>query len=222
MALGQGEIARASSSDSSATLSYGTSGYVIRDDPSAAGMQWVDTYGQMTAPGSFALGAFKNTTNQLADGETFTFDHVPFEVGLYLMSPGYNPGTNPNSVSEMYMVRGVLNGSLTGTDRSNLVATVDSVALDRGGILTGEESYFPSGTNVGRLINPSGLSFMPQTIIAAGLNGGTSYTTLVGTLAPGSILYGAVPEPTSVLIFGIVGVAGLVARGRLRTKAKAA
>ncbi|MFO0959621.1 MAG: hypothetical protein U0800_19670 [Isosphaeraceae bacterium] len=202
LCLGSWGVASASGGDSSATLNFSSYGY-IGNGGSFAGIGFSGTSGQAADPGALLLGSFTNTNSSLPVGSEITFKDVPFTINLTVTTP-YDA---PDWASQTFTIQGLLNGSLTGPNRSSLLASVTSMT---------EASYYNA-----RLLDPTGVSFLPQAIGWAG-QGGTSYSAMAGYLAPGSIQYGAVPEPTSALIFGAAGVAGLVIRGRLRSKAKAA
>lgn len=203
LGLGHWGTADASSSDPSATVNYSTYGS-IGNGGSFAGIGFSGTSGHAVAPGSLVFGSFTNTNAALPEGAEIVFKNVPFTINLTVTAP-------PDSLdwaSQTFTISGLLNGTLAGPNQSSLLATVSKVT---------ESSYFNA-----RLLDPTGLNILPQAIGWGAQTGGTTYTTMAGQLAPGSIVYGAVPEPTSALIFGIAGAAGLMLRGRLRTRARAA
>lgn len=202
--LGNQGIASASSSDPSPTVNYSTYGSIGGGSGSFAGIGFSGTSGLATAPGSLVFGSFTNANGPLPEGSEISFKNVPFTINLTVTTPV----DAPNWASQTFTITGLLNGALSGPNLSSLVATVTS---------TTESSYYNA-----RLLDPSGLSVLPQAIGWGGQNGSTGYTTMAGYLAPGSIHYGAIPEPTSALVFAAAGFAGLMIRGRLRLRAKAA
>lgn len=198
--LGSTGIAGASSSDPSATVNYSTYGS-IGSGNSFAGISFSGTSGQAVAPGSLNLGSFLNVNSGVPVGSEITFNNVPFTINLTVTTP-YNA---PNWASQTFTISGYLNGSLTGPNLSSLLATVATIS---------ESSYYNA-----RLLDPAGLNLPPQAIGWNGSGWGSTYTTLAGYLAPGSIKFEAIPEPTSILVFGAAGVVGLLMRGRLRSRA---
>jgi hypothetical protein len=144
------------------------------------------TNGTLLGPGSLALASFQAPT--VPTGATLTFTNMPFYISVDFQPVGQN-GLIPELT-----IHGELNGTITGTSSSNVVATVTSVqasgpyplpfSLDSFNVLT------------------------PQTLAPSGINGGT--TALIGQVTAMST-----PEPTPLALLGIL-VVGTALRSGIR------
>ncbi len=138
------------------------------------------TSGTLIGPGSIALATFQAPT--VPTGATLTFTNMPFYISV-----DFHPDSQ-NSDASVLSINGMLNGTLTGTSNSNVVATVTSVQT------TGPDSlpFSLDSFNV----------LAPQALAPSGINGGT--TTLIGQITAMST-----PEPTPLAMLGLL--AGWVA-----------
>ncbi len=138
------------------------------------------TNGTLLGPGSMALASFQAPT--VPSGATLTFTNMPFFISVEFQPNGQN-GPTPELT-----IQGGLNGTLTGTTSSDVVATVTSVQA------TGPYPL-PFSLNSFNVL-------APQTLAPSGINGGT--TVLIGQVTALST-----PEPTPLAMLGLL--AGWVA-----------
>ena len=160
----------------------------------------------LTTPGTFSLGQF--VTNPLPSSGTVTYNNTPFTVNLWVTDLHVPGQLYPGALlaNSDYTVSGMLNGSVTGTGASTMVATVTSI----------------TGADYGTMGSPpfpiSSLIVAPQGITAP--NGSTmGFTTLTAQVAtPTAIsLPAPAPEPTSVAAFA-AAIAGWVIRRKFKNK----
>ncbi len=155
------------------------------------------TSGTLLGPGSFTLGSFQ--ARDLPSGSGLTYTNMPFFIDVQFTPQG----GGSSSVSEL-QVQGVLNGTVTGTTSSNVVASVTSIQS------IGQNALpFPL-TAVGVL--------GPQTLAPSGINGGV--TALAGQITSGW----NVPEPTPLAMAGLMAALGacrLASRRRAEARASA-
>jgi hypothetical protein len=149
--------------------------------------------GTAEIPGAFTLGTFQ--AEPLPDGAGLTYTNLPFSIDIQFRDPSSTSSTPP--VTDI-VVQGVLNGTVTGTQASSVVASITSI-----------EQNWATGTP---LLSPTNLMIaVPQLLAPSGINGGV--TPLIGQLS----MPDPVPEAATVVLWG-VGIA-LVARRSLRRKA---
>src|SRR5262249_59445515 len=109
-----------------------------------------------------------------------TYHNLPFYIEVAFYPQGQN-GPVPLGPSSSLAIQGVLNGTVTGTSSSDVVATITSVQASGPGILP-----FPLDSfNI----------LAPQTLAPSGINGGI--TPLIAQVA-------AVPEPTPIPLIGLL------------------
>jgi hypothetical protein len=148
------------------------------------------TSGTLLPPGVFTLGSF--VARALPDGAGLTYTNMPFYINVMLQPQDTSGSGTPVRPSEL-SIQGVLNGKITGTLSSDVVATVTSV------------------TQVGSIPPPFDLSAFgvlgPQTLAPSGINGGV--TSLMGQVTSAG-QPPPIPEPTPLALMGILAVgAGL-------------
>ena len=140
------------------------------------------TNGALFGPGSLELATFQAPAVPI--GATLTFTDMPFYINVDFYPANQTPPLPLADLSQV-TIHGELNGTLTGTTSSNVVATVTSVQ------------------NTGPLALPFSLGsfnvLSPQTLDPSGYNGGT--TTLIG-----QVTTLATPEPTPLALLGILAV----------------
>src|SRR5882757_4947470 len=111
----------------SSTIVYGTAGAVLpfggQTGPSAVSFDGVPNGAQFTDSSAFSIGDFKVTPS--ADGSTTSYANAPFLIQLsgYQVGVAYPAITVFNSI----LIYGRLNGSVSSTSPSTIVATVDAV-----------------------------------------------------------------------------------------------
>jgi hypothetical protein len=156
-----------------------------------------------TSPGTFSLGQF-DAAGILPTSATLTYNNTPFTVDLNVST---GAGTGPNAPYYTYEISGNLNGMITGTGSSTMVATVSSI--------TGISEYV-NGVWTTPPFPVSELQInAPQGITAPnGYQDGL--TTLYAQVNPALGLPSPAPEPTSIAIVGV----GLVAWGVRRRLAR--
>jgi hypothetical protein len=201
-AAGQGRV-EASSMDSTSTASasasynYSTSGWI--GGSSFGGLSFSGNSGAVAGPGALVLGSFYNNNSSLPDGAELTFKDVPFTVNLTLSS-----ASGPYGYQNL-VISGVINGSLTGSNQTSLLATVTGVTST-------------TGWN-GPIVDPSDLTVFPQTIAWSG--SGSYYSGTASSLVAyisKTLDPVPVPEPGAMLVFG-AAMAGAVAWNRARRRA---
>ena len=172
-----------SDSTNSPVLSYDTVGSSV-SNVGVVGTQvlsFVPTSGgSFLAPSSLGLGSFQAVAQP--GGSTTTYTNTPFSVKFNadaLNGATFQPNETPVTIS------GVLNGTISGSNQSNVVATFNSI----------DKAAFQTGLYSNSLVIPtSGLNIVPSSS-----NGGMSSVQVsLTSTATGS----PVPEPSTVLVFG--------------------
>jgi hypothetical protein len=189
------------------SYSYSTDGN-IASQTGVAPITFISPSSQaFTTPGTFSLGQF-DAVNMLPASATLTYNNTPFIIDLNVPS-GNGMGTYT------YAISGNLNGSITGSGSSTMVATVSSI--------TGVPNLF-DGTPTTPPFPASDLSVsVPQGINAPNaLMGTDGLTTLYAQVSPGLGLPAPAPEPASIAIFGTALAAWGLRRRLARSKPKAA
>jgi len=151
--------------------------------------------GSFTAPSSLSLGTF--VVSALPDGETTTYNHTPFAMSFAIKTVD---GVNVAAAPALLTITGFLNGTLTGSNLSTVIAQFDPIPDNR--IVLGPDlEVFVTLPSPQRTLGP-----------ATTLGGQSSAEAFV---TPKTI----VPEPTSIALFAAVA-AGL-GWHRLRRQCKA-
>ncbi len=146
-----------------------------------------------TAPSTLSLGTFVVTP--LSDGQTTTYNHTPFSVNFRVTSVN---GISLVDGSASLTVTGFLNGILSGSNRSTVVAVFDPIANPN--IKIGPLDF----------VNLS-LPSPQRTLVPSTSSGGQS------TAEAFVRVFQETPEPTAIAMFVVAGAAlGLV---RLRRRA---
>jgi hypothetical protein len=187
------------------SFSYTTDG-TVANQSGVAPISFIGTGPQtFTTPGTFALGQFE-AANILPASATLTYNNTPFTIDLNVPSA---TGTGIYT----FVISGFLNGSITGSGTSDMVATVSSI--------TG----VPSDSNGTMTTPPFSASEIqinvPQGITAPNaLTGTTGFTTLFAQVSPGLGGAAPAPEPTSIAVFGVGLVAWGIRRRMVRSKSQ--
>lgn len=160
---------------------------------------------ELTTPGSFKLGEF--VAHPLPSTATLSYNHTPFTIDLVVAS---QPGApyNPFAPSFDYKIQGELNGSITGSGPSDMLATITSIT--GGGNGPNDTPPFPI---VDLRVN------VPQGIAGpVGYNDGYSFLTAY-VIPSGSPVPVPAPEPTSIAAFAAALAGWGLRRRMLRTRA---
>ena len=191
-------VLAASSGRADAIMNYTTSGSIDSGGVSGPGViSFIPvSTNQFNAPSAFSLGDFQVAA--LPDGQTTTYTNTPFHI-TYLANTVNGQAPNPNQTP--IQVSGVLNGTVTGSNQSSVVATFDPISNST--FLTGQYS-----NTIGILDSP--LSLVPSTTN----NGQTSAQATLDTQFQGT---NPIPEPTSIALF-LTTLAGLGVRHRVRAR----
>ena len=177
-------------------LSYDTVGSSISNTnvTGTPGITFVPASGgSFLAPSSLSLGSFM--ASALPDGQTTTYANTPFSLAFNADGINGSPVT-PNETP--VTISGVLNGTLTGSNQSSVVATFNSI----------DKPTFQTGLYSNSLGVPSSSMLVVPSTSNGGMSSIQASFTTTATGAP-------VPEPSTVVIFSatIVGL-GLWRRRR--------
>jgi hypothetical protein len=196
LVLGLAGMAQASSSPSQSAkvlMSYATSGAIDTNGVTGTPVVSFNSVpsGQFTTPSSFSLGEFMVAA--LPSGVTTTYADTPFSI-TYLVNSVDGKSVDPSTTP--IVLTGKINGSVTGASQSDLMVSFDQKPIPE---------FLTNGYS-NTLVNlDSNLTLVPSTT-----NGGrtTAQSLMVVSPVP-------VPEPASIMIFGL-GAAGLVWHRRRR------
>jgi hypothetical protein len=144
----------------------------------------------LLTPGSISLGQFESRA--LPEGAGLTYHNLPFYIKLNTEQVGGGYASSGG-----LSIEGVLNGTVTGTTRSDVMATVTSIQPFGPGPLPFPLASFHID--------------VPQVLAAPGVNGGR--TTLTARIDPTAL---PVPEPTSWVVFAMSLAAGFYQYRRTR------
>ncbi len=176
-------------------MSFSTSGAVDSTGVTGPGVISFDSVasGAFNAPSSFSLGSFQ--VAGLPPGQSTTYTNTPFHI-TYVTN--MINGDAPGSVNNPLVVSGVLNGTITGSSQSDVVATFSPISTPTFAVGNYENTLS---------ISETALSLVPSTT-----NGGL--TTAQASLTTLEITHG-IPEPSTMALFAFA-TAGLAVRHRLR------
>jgi hypothetical protein len=151
------------------------------------------TNGTFLDPGTIALATFQ--AQDLPSGAGLTYTNMPFYVSVSFYPQPTNWSVDPSELS----IQGVLNGTVTGSSASDVVATVTSI-----------ESTGPNPLP----FSLSSLSIQtPLTLAPGGVDGGT--TTLMGQITDQSV-----PEPTPLAMMAMLAIGAGLRLGMRRLKSR--
>jgi hypothetical protein len=154
--------------------------------------------GQYTSPSGFSLGEF--VVSALPADSTTTYTNTPFS--LTYLAQKVNGGI-PTVNETPLVITGKLNGAVTGSGQSSVVATFDPVQPD---------PTFRTGDFVNTLTVPNSFLLVPSSTN----NGRTTIqSTITSSFNPLPV---PAPEPATIAVFVMAGV-GLGLRRHLRPKA---
>ena len=177
------------------------------------------TNNTFSSPSHFSLGDFSVTA--LNSGQSTTYTNTPFEITLVVNSVD---GVTPNPNQTPITVTGVLNGTVSGNNQSNVTATYNTIS--NGTFTTGNwsntlsitdnpQSLVPFTTNGGltsaqAMLTSTMLSGTASSTSGSGSTGGSTGTRSTGTSTTD------IPEPSTIAMF-LTTLAGLgVHRARRR------
>jgi len=195
-------------------VGYSTSGTISSNGvngPSALSFQGV-THGAFDVPGTFSLGDFQ--VQNPSSSQVVTYANTPFNISFL------------SNRSVPIVLSGVLNGTVSGSDQSSLVATFQNIHYDvpilntsavTAKSIADPSSNFPVQANpsLGLQLNglSQGLVFSlvnpTPTLGPSSSNGGM--TTAMGQIQ----LTGSVPEPAPIALF-VAALTGLGLKRRRR------
>ena len=144
-----------------------------------------------TGTSNFSLGEF--VVAPLPDGQSTVYNNTPFRITYLTDAVG---GQTPVPNDTPIQLTGVLNGTVTGSSVSTVVATFNNV-----------NSSFQTGSMLNALTTDNARFLVPSTN-----NGGLSTAEARDVIQPIPL---ATPEPTSVAVF-LTAITGLGLRRRLR------
>ncbi|MFM1801750.1 MAG: hypothetical protein RJA81_1102 [Planctomycetota bacterium] len=188
LALGLGSVTEAGMSPSQSAkvlMSYATSGTI--DSAGVNGTPVISfnsvPSGQFTTPSSFSLGEFM--VSALPTGVSTSYTDTPFSITYIVSSVDGQP---VQDTTQPIVLRGTINGTVTGASQSDLIVNFDTTPIPA----------FDINNYSNTLVNlDTSLTLVPSTT-----NGGR-------TTAQSLLVVQPVPEPASIVIFGL-GTAGLV------------
>jgi hypothetical protein len=191
-----GLSASPSESSLSSLMQFGTSGQVGTTGitgPNVISYVPVSS-GSFTTPSAFSLGTF--VVGYQPQGTTTTYDHTPFSI-TYTAQKVNGDVPKPNETP--ITITGFLNGSVSGPDQSNVVATFDPIGTPN--FITGAYA------NTLSVLDPQ-VSLVPSTT-------NSGQTTAQAHL---EVVAAPIPEPATIALF-LTTIAGLGLRHRLRRNA---
>ena len=195
VALGIAALA-ASGADAAALMTYSTVGSTIDSDGvtgvGAISLNTVNS-GSFSNPSSFSLGEFQ--VAELPEGTSTTYVNTPFSFTFQSKTiDGVEPIPNGTPI----VIKGVLNGTVNGSNQSSVVATFDPTTIPS----------FKTGLYDNTLTIPDlSLSLVPSTS-----NGGRTTAQAYLLATPNAP---PIPEPTTIALF-LTTLAGLGLRHRVR------
>ncbi len=196
IALGIAALA-ASGADAAALMTYSTVGSTI-DSTGVNGVGAISfntvSSGSFSNPSSFSAGEFQ--VSELPDGTSTTYVNTPFHITFQSkLIDGVEPVPNATPIQ----IKGVLNGTINGSNQSTVVATFDPTTII---------PDFVTGLYTNTLTIPDlNLSLVPSTS-----NGGRTTVQAYLVATPNAP---PVPEPTTIALF-LTTLAGLGIRHRVR------
>lgn len=187
-----GLIAPALSAQASPVVNYSTSGTI--DSTGVSGTPVISfnsiLNSAFAAPSQFSLGAFQ--VAPLPDGQTTTYTNTPFNI-TYLVNTV--DGNTPDPNQTPIQVSGVLNGTVTAGNQSQVTATFNPVT---------SPSFLTGPYNNTLTIANSPLLLVPSTT-NSGQTSAQAFLTSTNT-NPGDGT--SVPEPSTIALF-LTTLAGL-------------
>jgi PEP-CTERM motif len=161
--------------------------------------------GTLSAPGALPLGQF--VVNPLPDGQSTTYNNAAFLITLNTNLGGQPvpAGSNDAPFSSVQLY-GVLNGTVTGSGQSSVVAHVMSITPN-------SPISDPENPKTPILDLP-----FPLSALTADQSVTLGPSSVAGGVTPFSASLSVVPEPSSLLVFllgaGTIGVFARRGRGR--------
>lgn len=193
--------AQAASIPASPVLAYSTDGSSIGTTGVSGTpvISFIHTVGAVMSPSNLSFGKFEVAAP--ASGQTTTYTNTPFTINL-TAAPMDGSTTAPVlPTSPLITLTGVLNGTVSSSNQSNVVATFNPLAS--------------TDFTTGNYINTLGLPNSPLNLVPSTSNGGdttaqAALSSVYITPPPPS----AVPEPSTLALFAAT-VIGLGFRRRL-------
>jgi hypothetical protein len=156
-------------------------------------------------PSSLSLGTF--VVAPLPDGETTVYDRTPF---AFSFAPNAINGDKLKDNGDLLTVTGFFNGSVTGKDQSNVVATFDPISKPDIALVGNDGKNYIASLDLPsnqRTLVPS-TTFLGQSTVE-----GTIILESVPVPSPAPV-----PEPTTIALFLAAG-AGIGLRRRFQAHA---
>jgi hypothetical protein len=151
------------------------------------------TSGTLSDRGTFELAIFQ--AEDLPSGAGLTYTNMPFYINVSVYPQATNWSVDPSGLS----IQGVLNGTVTGSNASDVVATITSI-----------ESIGPNPLP----FSLSSFSVLgPITLAPGGVDGGT-------TILMGQITDQSVPEPTPLAMMALLAIGAGLRLGMRRIKSR--
>jgi hypothetical protein len=215
-----GLVAQAPTALADPVVNYSTSGTI--DSTGVTGTPVISFNSVLNSsfdsPSSLSLGDFQVAA--LPNAQTASYTNTPFHI-TYLANQVNGVAPNPNQTP--IQVSGVLNGTISGGNQSDVKATFDPIT--NGTFTTGNFSnslkiadnpltLVPSTTNSGQT---SAQAFLQSTMTSSSSSNTGGSTTTGGNSASNTGGSTTVPEPSTIAIF-LTSLAGLgIHRARRRS-----
>jgi hypothetical protein len=204
-----GLFAQAPSAFASPVVNYSTSGTI--DSTGVSGTPVINfrsvISGAFDSPSSFSLGDFQVAS--LPDATSTSYTNTPFHI-TYLVNSLDNGNTSSVPNGTPIQVSGVLNGTITGGNQSDVKATFDPItnaSFGVGGfnntisISDNPLTLVPSTTNSGQTSAQAFLTSMATSNSSSNTSGSNNSSDSTSGSAP-------VPEPSTIALF-LTTLAGL-------------
>jgi PEP-CTERM motif len=157
-------------------------------------INFIPATGAVISPTNLSFGKFEVLAP--ADGSTTTYSNTPFTIQLKVDSVNSTTPVVPNQ--SPITVTGLLNGTVSGASRSEVVATFNPLA----------KSDFQTGLYV----NTLGLPNSPLNLVPSTVNNGD--TSLQASMTSMTAVTQPVPEPSTIALFAAT-IIGLGFRRRM-------
>ncbi|QDV38730.1 hypothetical protein [Tautonia plasticadhaerens] len=155
-----------------------------------------DLWGRSTTDLASPFKVADLVVEELPEGSGFRYHNMPFRISMEFFPEGSRFGERPE-----YVIEGVLNGGVSPSGVSDLTATLNSPRL---------KSWWDASHLDGAWSDPWWME-VPESILLSKENGYRGELWITPRFDPRPV-----PEPSSVLAWGVVGLGAIVARSRVR------